>query len=162
ERTALGEHVIHHQQDLAMAADGEGLDCGDPRLLDGVAAELVRRRVVGKGKSAIDFVDVAEIALEIPNEWNAPVIEMSEVDAGAENAAAFVFRMLDDGAAHDGDFASPVEQREIDADLRGVERCLIFGVEKSRIVLRYHRRLAAAVNRRAAELDPALALELRQ
>src|SRR5262245_18038071 len=87
---------------------------------------------------------------------------MGEVDASAENAAAFVFRMLDHGAAHDGDFACAVEQREIDTDFRGIERSLIFGVEKSRIVLRHHRRLAAAVNRRAAELDPPLALELLQ
>jgi hypothetical protein len=72
ERAALGEHVVHHQQDLAVAADGEGPDRGDPGFLDGIAAELVGRRIVGEGKSAIDFVDVAEVTLEIPNEWNAP------------------------------------------------------------------------------------------
>jgi len=42
---------------LAVAADGKGFDRRDPRLLDGVAAELVGRRVVGKREPAIDLVD---------------------------------------------------------------------------------------------------------
>src|SRR5215831_17227212 len=74
ERAALGQHIVHHQQGLAVAADGKGFDRRDPRLLDGVAAEPVGRRVVGEGKPAIDLVDVAEIALEIPNERDAAVI----------------------------------------------------------------------------------------
>src|SRR5215813_13102519 len=84
ERAALGEYVIHHQQDLAVTADGKRFDRGDPRLLDGVAAEFVGRRVVGEGKPAIDLIHVAEVALEIPYERNTPVIEMGEIDAGAE------------------------------------------------------------------------------
>ncbi len=78
------------------------------------------------------------------------------------NAAPLVFRMLDDGTAHDGDLGRGIEQRKIDADLRAVERGLIFRVEKTRIVLRHHRGLAGAVNRRAVKLHPAIALELGQ
>src|SRR5262245_20241790 len=162
ERAALGEHVVHHQQELAVAADGKGLDRGDPRLLDAPPAELVGRRVVGAGEPAIDLVDVAEVALEVPEERDAAMIEMGEIDAGAEHATSLVFRMLDDGAAHDRDFARAVEQREIDADLRTVERGLILGVEKAGIVLRHHRGLAGALDRGARELDDAVALELRQ
>jgi len=76
ERAALGEHVVHDQQNLAMAADGEGFDRGDPGLLHRVAAELVGRRIVGEGEPAVNLVDVAEVALEIPNERDAPVVEM--------------------------------------------------------------------------------------
>src|SRR5262249_55513666 len=101
----------------------------------GFPAELVGRHVVGKRKPAIDLVDVAEIALEIPDERNTAVIKVGEVDAGAEHAASLVFRMLDDGPAHDGDFARSVEQGKIDTDLRAVERGLIFRIEKARIVL---------------------------
>src|SRR5262247_3402902 len=112
ERAALGEHVIHHQQELAVAADGKGLDRRDPRLLDAPPAELVGRRVVGAGEPAVDLVDVAEIALEIPEERNAAVIEMGEIDAGAEHPPPLVFRMLDHRTAHDRYLARAVEQRE--------------------------------------------------
>src|SRR5262249_40848497 len=115
-----------------------------------------------KGEPAIDLVHVAEIALEIPNERDAAVIEVREIDAGAEHAASLVFRMLDDGAAHDGDLGRRIEQREIDADLRAGERGLIFCIEKTRIALRPHRGLAGAVNRGAVKLPLAVALELRQ
>src|SRR5919198_3332976 len=145
-----------------MAADGEGFDRGNPGLLDRVAAELVGRRIVGEGEPAVDLVDVAEVALEIPNERDAPVVEMSEIDAGAEDMAPLVFRMLYDGAAHDGDLARRIEQRQIDADLGAIERALILRIEEARIVLRHHRGLADAPNRRAVELDHAVALELRQ
>src|SRR5262249_51081728 len=84
-RNALRRKMANPRQGLAVAADGKGFDRRDPRLLDGVAAELVGWRVVGEGKPAIDLVDVAEIALEIPNERDAAVIEMREIDAGAEH-----------------------------------------------------------------------------
>jgi len=90
------------------------------------------------------------------------VIEVREIDAGAEHAAPLVFRMLDDGAAHDRDLGRGIEQREVDADLRAVERGLIFRIEKTRIVLGHHRGLAGAVNRGAVKLHPAIARELRQ
>ena len=43
-----------------MAADGKRFDRGNPRLLDGRPAELIRRRVVSEGKSAIDLVHPAQ------------------------------------------------------------------------------------------------------
>src|SRR5262245_65102648 len=87
---------------------------------------------------------------------------MGEIDAGAEHAASLVFGMLDHGAAHDGDLGRAIEQCEIDAELRTIERGLVLRIEKARIVLRHHRRLADTLHRRAIELDLAVALELRQ
>ncbi len=161
ERALFGEHIVHHQERLAVPADREGLHRGDPRLLDRLSAELVGRRVVQR-EPAIDLVHPAEVALEIPDEGDAPVIEVREVDAGAEHPAAPVFGMLDHRPAHHRDLAGAIEQREIDADLRAGQRRLILGIEKARIVLGHHGGLAVAVHRRAFELHPALALELRQ
>src|SRR4029453_19206410 len=95
-------------------------------------------------------------------ERDAAMIEMGEIDTGAEHAAPLVFRMLDHRAAHDRDLARAVEQREIDADFRAVERGLVLGVEKARVVLRHHRGLAGALHRGTRELDDAVALELLQ
>ena len=150
---ALGEHVVHHQQQLAMAADGERLHRGDPRLLDALAAEFVGRRVVGEREPAIDLVHVTQVALQVPDERDPAVIEVGEIDAGAEHAAPLVLRMLDHRAAHDRDLGRGVEQRQVDADLRAVERGLVLGVEEARIVLGHHRGLAGAMHRRAVELD---------
>ena len=83
-----------------------------------LAAELVGRRVLREGEPAINLVHIAEVALEIPHERNPAVIEVREIDAGAEHAAALVFRMLDHRAAHHRNLAGAVEQRQIDADFR--------------------------------------------
>ena len=125
-------------------------------------AELVGRRAVGKGKPAIDLVHVAEVALEIPDERDAAVIEVRKVDAGAEHAPSLVFRVLDDGAAHHGNFGRAIEQRQIDADFGAIERGLVLRVEEARIVLRDHGGLADPAHGSARELHHAIALELRQ
>src|SRR5205814_10328729 len=106
---------VDREQDLAMTADGEGFDRGDPWLLDGLAAELVGRRIVGKRDAAIELVDVAEIAFEIPEKRNPAVIEMRKVDASAEHMPVLVFRMLDRHAAQHRDLDGIVEEGEIDA-----------------------------------------------
>src|SRR5262249_52478933 len=85
---ALSQHVIHHEKRLAVSADAEGLDGGNTRLLDAGAAELVGRRLVGLREPAIDLVHPAEVALQVPHEWNPAVIEVGEIDPGAEHPAA--------------------------------------------------------------------------
>src|SRR5262249_46214151 len=90
-----------------------------------VAAELVGRRIVGARQPAIELVDEAEVALEVPDERDAAVIEMREVDAGAENAPSPVLGMLHRTAAQHRHFASRVEQGEVDADLCGPS--VVFG-----------------------------------
>src|SRR5499426_4179818 len=117
-------------------------------------------RAVGARQAAIDLVDVAEVALEIPHEGNVAVIEMREVDAGPEHAAALVFRVLHHAAAQHRHFARRVDEREVDADLHAVETGLVFGVEEARVLERDDRRLAAPFDRRAVKLDGAAAGEL--
>ena len=75
ERSLLGDDVIDREKDLAVAADGEGFDRGDDWFFHRVAAEFVGGRI-GKCKTAIKFVDIAEVAHLVPQIRNPPVIEM--------------------------------------------------------------------------------------
>ena len=67
---------------------------------------------------------IAEVALHVPDEGDLAAIEVGQVDAGAENALAAIFRVIDLAAAHDGDFGRRIEDREVDRDLHLVERRL--------------------------------------
>ena len=110
------------------------------------------RRVIGQRQPAIELVDVAEVALEIPEERNPAVIEVREIDAGAEHVAVLVFRMLDRHAAQHRDLDLRIEQREIDAGFHAVERGLVLGIEEARIAERQDRRLAAPLDRGAGQV----------
>ena len=70
-----------------------------------------RRRAARSGRATPrqQLVDVAEVALQEPDERDLAAIEVGEVDAGAENAPAAIFRMLDRAAADDGDVGRAVE-----------------------------------------------------
>jgi hypothetical protein len=81
------------------------------------------------------------------------VIEVREIDAGAEHMPVLVFRVLDRHAAQHRDFDAGIEQGEIDAGFHPVERGLILGVEEARIAEREHRRLAAPLDRSAGQFD---------
>ena len=102
-KASLGrQHVVHGQQDLAMAADGKAVDRRDPWLFDAGAVHVVGQRV-GPRHAAQEFMHEAEIALEEPDERDLAAIEMGQVDAGAEQAAAAIFGMLDLAAAQHRD-----------------------------------------------------------
>src|SRR5271155_5313100 len=106
----LRDHMVTNQQDLTVAADRKPLDGGDPELLDAGAAEFVRRRVVRPGQPPVDLVHIAEVALQVPDERDAAVIKVSQIDAGAEDTTAAVFRMFDHPAAQYDDLREIVEQ----------------------------------------------------
>src|SRR5438105_14970478 len=74
------EDVVHREQDLAVAADCEALHRRDPELLEG----LLFGRTVGRGEPAVNLVDETQVADQIPQKADLPLIEMREVDAGAE------------------------------------------------------------------------------
>ncbi len=77
------------------------------------------------------------------------MIQVCEIDAGAEHMPVMVLRMLDLHAAQHGDLDLLVEQGQIDAGLHAVERGLILGVEEARIAERHHRGFAAPLDRSA-------------
>src|SRR5262249_1177816 len=127
--------------DLAVAADRKPLDGRDPELFDAAAAEFIGRRVVRPGEPPVDLVHISEVALQVPDERDAAVIEVGQIDAGAEDSTATVFWMFDDPAAQHDDFREIVEQREIDTDFHGIQRALIFRIEKPRMVIGHDRPL---------------------
>src|SRR4029077_5571357 len=86
-----GGRVIDGEQDLAVTADREALDRGDPDLLD----RGLFRRFVFESDTAIEFVDQAQIADQIPQVADPPLVEVREVDSGAEEPAPGVLRMVD-------------------------------------------------------------------
>ncbi len=141
-----------------MAADGETLDGGDPRLFERLAAHIVGRNL-RVGETAINLVHVAEIALDIPEKRNPPPIEMGQIDAGAEDAAVPVSRMLNPSAAQHDDAGRTIEQREVDAGRHGGQRRLILRVQVARIAHRDDAGLAVSCDRRASEVDDAVAGE---
>ena len=130
-----------------MPADGERFDCGDDGFFESLAAELVRGRFVRKCQSAIQLVDVAEVANEVPKERNSAVIEVREIDARPKHTTAFVFWMLDHTAAQYNNFNRSIEQCEVDASLHAGKRGLVLSVEKSRIVKRQNCRTFAPLDR---------------
>ena len=88
---------------------------------------------VGPRNAAQELVHEAELALQEPDERNLAAIEMREVDAAAEDAAPRVFGVVDRAAAQHCDVARRIEGRDVDADLHGVDRGLILGVEEARV-----------------------------
>src|ERR1700677_2049479 len=89
--TGFRKHAIHDAQELTTAADGEGFDCRDPRLLDVILVLFVVR--FRTPMAAIDFMKQCQFASNKKiGKRNLSVVEMREVDAGVENTAAGVFR----------------------------------------------------------------------
>ena len=73
----------------------------DPWFLDAGAVDVVGQGV-GGGDAADVFVHEAEFALDVPDERDGALVEVRQVDAAAEDAAAGVFWVRDGLAAQDG------------------------------------------------------------
>src|SRR5437773_11014279 len=123
-----------------MPADRESIHRRDPELLD---ALLLRPRI-GGGEPAVDLVDVAEIADQVPEKGDLALIEVREVDAGAEQAPPGVFRVLDGSAAQHADFGPRGEQRQVDRHLHAVDRPVVLRVQIARVPQPDDRCLAVA------------------
>src|ERR1700722_2360563 len=152
-------NAVHHAQELTAAADSVRLDRRQPRFFD-VILELFAVGV-GTPVATVDLVELAKFALENKvGKSNLPVVEMCEVDAGIENTAAIIFRMIDGAAAQDANFDSIVEQREVDRDFEIRCRAVAFGIEKGWVAERHMARMALALNARFAQFDDAVLLKL--
>src|SRR5262249_42687547 len=81
---------------------------------------------------------------------------MGQIDARAEDASAAIFRMLDLAAAQHDDLRIFIEQRQVDADFHGVQRALIFCIQKSLIDVSYDRGEATPAYDRARKLHDAV------
>ena len=107
-----------------------------------------------------ELVHVAEIAGDEEHEVETTVVEVREVEPGAEYALARVARVGDDGAADDADLDLGVEQREVDRDLGGRERLAVLGVQVAVVPDLDVRDRAAPLEVRAAEIGDAGRAEL--
>jgi hypothetical protein len=144
-----------------VAADGKTVERCDPWFFDCRAVHVVRHRV-GSRHAAEKFVHEAEIAPQKPGERDEAAIEMRQVDAGAEQSAAAIFRVLDLAAAQHRDVGGRIEDRDIDGDLHGVERGVVLGIEKARIAGGDERSLAPTLDLDLAEIDAAYGVEFAQ
>ena len=79
-------------------------------------------------ETAVDLVDVAEVAHQVEEEVDPPVIEVREVDARAERALAGVARVVDHAAAEHPDLDLGIEQDQVDGGLGLGERGAVLGV----------------------------------
>src|SRR3954454_7032034 len=86
-----GERVIDGEEDLAMPADRKTFDGRDPDLLD----RSLFRRFVFKSDPAVELVYEAEIANHVPEVANPALVQVREVDPGAEEPPPFVLRVVD-------------------------------------------------------------------
>src|SRR5712692_5261555 len=114
------------------------------------------------GQPPIELVDEAEVADQVPEIADLPLVEMGEVDAGAEDAPAGILGMRDRRAAQHAHLGLRVEQRDIDRLLHALERRLVLGVEEARVVHRQHRCLAVTLEAGAAKIQFAGSFVLRQ
>src|SRR5215831_2216988 len=87
----------------------------------------------GGDDTPVDLVDIAEVAEQVEEEVDAPVVEVGEVDTGSEHPHARVARMLRHPAAYHPDLDGRVEQDQVDAALGRGERRLVLGVEMARV-----------------------------
>ena len=155
----LGDHAVHHAQELAAAADGERLDHRQPRLLDVVLELLVV--ALGHPVAAVDLVEQAELALEDElDERDLPVIEVRQVDAGIEDAA---IRCTSGGrarrraarrprsASSSSTRSTPVSSASTAASSSALRNLGLVSVTTPSVVL--------ALDDRRAEIDPARAAE---
>src|SRR5205814_4083169 len=107
-------------------------------------------------------VDEAEVAQDVPEVADLSLVEVREVDAGAEEPLAGVAWMLDFAAAQHADFALRIEQRDIDRSLERPQRRLVFRIQEPRVLHRHDGGLTHALDARAAQIELAGALELRR
>ena len=162
EVAAVHRHnAVHHAQELTAAADSVRLDRRQPRFFE-VILELFAVGV-GTPVAAVDLVEQAKFALEDEvGKSNLPVIEMREVDAGIENTAAVIFRMIDAASAQDANFDLIVEQREVD---RGFEircRAVTFGIKEGRVAESRHGRHCLGARRALRPTRRRRSFETRQ
>ena len=75
-----------------MTADGKAVDRRDPELFRTSAVHIVGQGI-RPGHAAIKFIHKAQVTLQEPDERYLSTIKMCQVDAGAEQALAGIFRM---------------------------------------------------------------------
>ena len=131
---------------------------GDPQLL-GRLLRLVRTKLVG-AQPAEELVHVAEVARDEEHEVEPAVVEVREVEAGAEDPLARVARVADDGAAYDTDLHVGVEQREVDRRLGRRQGVAVLGVEMAVVPDLDVGDPPASLEIRAAEIGDARCAEL--
>src|SRR6266516_7209335 len=91
-------------------------------------------KVLGGGDDAtVDLVDIAEVALQVKEIVDAPLIEVGEVDAGSEDPHPWVARVLRHATAHHPHLDGRVEQDQVNATLGRGERGFVLGVEMPRV-----------------------------
>ena len=161
ERVRRRQHVVHRQQNLAVAADRPSFDRCDPRLFDAGAVDVVRQDVGGRDAAEI-FVHETKFALHIPKERDRSAIQMGQVDAGAEDAPPGVFGVRDRLPAQHRDIGSGVEGRHIDADLHRIDGALVLGVQITRVAAQQVRRPAVPFDPHRPEIDKSLRVQRRQ
>src|SRR3954466_909108 len=101
-----GEHVVERKHGLAMTTDGEALDRADPQLFDPIHLwRYIRAR-----EAAVELVHEPQVANDVPEVADLPLVEVREVDAGAEQTLAGVPRVRHFAAAQHADFALLVQR----------------------------------------------------
>src|SRR5439155_11652693 len=99
------EHVIEREYDLAVPADGEAFDGADPQLLN----RIHFGRSLGPRQAAVELVDEPEVAQDVPEITDLSLVEMRQVDAGAEEPLPGVARVAHLAAAQHADLALRIQ-----------------------------------------------------
>ncbi len=149
---AAGNHIIHRQKILAAAADRPAVHRGDPGLFSRPSVNFVGACRARRNPTE-HLVHHPHVAADVPEIGNLAVVDMSEIDPARKNLAAFVFRMIDDTAAQYTDLAQWVDDRDIGGRFGIAERVIILGIEETRILHRYHGRLALPFEAGWPEID---------
>ncbi len=146
---------------LGTPADGEAIDQREPGLLcprRGHAIGLRTRR-----NAALDLAEVSELASQQEiDQRDLAVVQVGQVDAGAEDPPARVLRMGHRRSAQHADADFIVEQREVDAGLQGLDRLVILGVEVLEVAQRQPCGAALALDHYLAEVRGASGAEAGQ
>src|SRR5262249_14553389 len=87
----------------------------------------------GSRDATHEFMNETELALQKPEEGNLAAIEMGQIDATAKNVAVAIFGVFYPIAPEDRDVGAGIEDREVDADLHGIDGGLVFGIQKTRV-----------------------------
>ena len=88
------------------------------------------------------------------------MVQMRQIDPGAENPAAARFGMIDGAAAQHGDFGCGIENRDVDCGFHRIDGCLVLRVQEPLVARGQEYRVAAPLDAGFAEIEPAFAAEL--
>jgi hypothetical protein len=105
-------------------------------------------------------VDQSQVAREIEEVRDLPVVEPGEVDSRGEDPPPRVLRVLDGVASQNSHLEAGVEEHEVDGDFERSPGLVVLGIEEARVLHEDVADLAPRFDASGSEIDGSPSFEL--